>query len=98
MQNLPRRLPTPFGAVKISIETHKGEAILLSRHILVGIVKVEVEPLSCLDEGCHVFCDQRDHGRTGVKHHVLYEELKILVPLLPEKKQPYRVERIVGDE
>ena len=45
-----RGFSSPFGSVKIAIKTYNVQVILLSRYILVGIVKVEIEFLGHFDD------------------------------------------------
>lgn len=45
LYNLHRALSPTLGLIKVSIEAHYGQIKFLGRHVLVGIVEIEVELL-----------------------------------------------------
>jgi hypothetical protein len=54
LQHFRWRFPSAFSPVEVTIEAHDGQGVFLCNGVLVGIIKVQVESPSCMNEILHV--------------------------------------------
>jgi len=89
--NLPRCDPPAFGAIKVPVETDQRHVVLLSRCVLIRIIKVKPETVSYSDEMCHVFWPKRDQTDRTIDKNILDKSQELRLPVQAIKDDPNRM-------